>query len=424
MNNQAGTFQKLAILLDPFSPAELLHTTCMAFDPQDWSDLAELAKRQKLSARLFQTLIQASPSVALPADLREQLRGIYLQNATRNLLILHQTGLLLHQFQKQRIDTIVLKGVYMAEHINRGIAERNFGDIDLLVKRSDLSQAIRCAQSIGFQPSTYFASTDLNTEIKHVPPMFNGDGLPLEIHWTLLEEDEPFSIDIEDVWQRAMQVKVAGTECLALCPEDLLGHLCLHFSYQHSLDGGLKGLLDVADVLWKRNNAIDWLRFLSLVKTWQSQRVVWLTFSLLKRFSLANIPDEVLSALLPDGANAWVIDQARAQVMDSHKRMGDVTPALVTYSQSKNILSRIKIGLSRVFVPQGVIARLYQLNPNSPLILKGYYFRLRDLIRMYGKHLLRAKAEPSAWSDQLLAEQARLRLRSWLAGSDASAHNN
>lgn len=244
--------------------------------------------------------------------------------------------------------------------------------------------------------------------------MFNKDGLPVEIHWTLLEEDEPFSIDIEGLWQRAQPVTVAGVECLALSPEDLLAHLCLHLTYQHNLSIGLKGILDVVDVLWHFKDQLDWDRFLATTRVWQSQRVVWLTFSLVQAFSAAVIPDHVLTALQPVEPEPWIIDQAVAQILEADPNRGGLTPDLANFSKTQGILSKIKIGLERVFLPRKIIARLYNLPPNSAKILMGYLLRVKDLSRGYGKDVFSDKAQSSSWQTIVTKEEERVKLQLWL----------
>ncbi len=55
----------------------------------------------------------------------------------------------------------------------------------------------------------------------------------VEVHWTLLKEDEPFTIDADALWERAVPARIANLDALALLLEDLVLHLCLHLAYQH-----------------------------------------------------------------------------------------------------------------------------------------------------------------------------------------------
>jgi len=74
---------------------------------------------------------------------------------------------------------------------------------------------------------------DQNIDTKHVPPMQKEGGAMVEVHWTLLEEDEPFTIDADALWERTVPARIANLDALALSVEDLVLHLCLHLAYQH-----------------------------------------------------------------------------------------------------------------------------------------------------------------------------------------------
>jgi len=101
-------------------------------------------------------------------------------------------------------------------------------DLDILVHREDLNRTIEILLGLGYQLSRYFDIRDSNLDIKHVPPMILSDGTHVEIHWTLLEEDEPFTIAMDGVWQRSFPAQINGIDVLAEGIEDLLLHLCIH----------------------------------------------------------------------------------------------------------------------------------------------------------------------------------------------------
>ena len=97
------------------------------------------------------------------------------------------------------IEVIVLKGLYLVEHIYPSIGLRTFGDLDLLVRKERLADALVVMQGLGYKLSTWYDPREANTDIKHLPPLEKVDAPTVEMHWTILEEDEPFSIDTRRV---------------------------------------------------------------------------------------------------------------------------------------------------------------------------------------------------------------------------------
>ena len=110
---------------------------------------------------------------------------------------------------------IALKGLFLLENIYKDVGARSMSDLDILVHREDLNRTIEILQGLGYQLSRYFDIRDSNLDIKHVPPMTLSDGTHVEIHWTLLEEDEPFTIAMDGVWQRSFPAQINGIDVLA-----------------------------------------------------------------------------------------------------------------------------------------------------------------------------------------------------------------
>jgi len=120
-------------------------------------------------------------------------------------------------------------------------------------------------------------------------------------------------------------------------------------------------------------------------------------------------------ALQPVRIEAWALEQARIQIVDANSTRTGLTPDLAEFSKADNFFSKLKIGFSRVFLPKRVIARLYNLRPNSPEIFKGYFLRFKDLFRGYGQRVWHPELHSSNWSDLVRQEEMRVKLRTWLS---------
>jgi len=131
---------------------------------------------------------------------------------------------------------------------------------------------------------------------------------------------------------------------------------------------------------------------------------------------MVNIPDEVIHTLQPVGIETWVIQQARTQIIYHNSIRAGVTPDLAEFSKANSFFSKLKIGMSRVFLPRKVIARLYNLRPNSPEILKGYFFRVKDLFRVYGNRVWNTAPQSLQWKNVVAQEQERMKLCAWMGG--------
>jgi len=357
--------------------------------PEGWDTLQDACLHQGVKPLVYSKLKTEFEQTAIPAAIRNNLHDAYLNTAVKNTLILHHAAPILREIRSQNIAVIGLKGIYLVENIFDNIAARPFSDIDIMVSKEDLKKTIGILKELGFAMTTYFEVADDNMDIKHVPPMFNADGLPVEIHWTILEEDEPFTIDAQGLWDRAVPASIAGVEVLSLSPEDLILHLCMHLSYQHHLK------LDIAKVLEHNKGHVDWTKLVEISKTWGSERVTWLSLMLTEDLLGAQIPPMILEYLQPKEAVPWVLAKAKAQLLQQYVREAVMTPDLAEFATKEGLVSRIKLLLSRVFLPKQTLSRLYGVSPKSIQIYGCYFKRLIYLIIHYGDSLKRvAKKDP------------------------------
>lgn len=384
--------------------------------PEDWRALLEEAEKRALTLTLYYRLRVAHGEALVPEWVWEHLQTVYLAATARNMVMLHHAAEMLKALQERGIEVIVLKGLYLVEQVYPEIGLRTFSDLDLLVRREQLADALSLMQNQGYRLSTWYDPQAQNTDIKHLPPLEKAQHPTLELHWSILEEDEPFAIEAAGLWERAVEATIAGVKTRALDPEDLLLHLSLHFTYQHRLRGGLRNLYDIAEVLEQRSAKMNWQKLLATAQQWGVQRVTWLTFQLLKAITRVPAPKEVMTALLPEGADSSAASAALEQAGSLAEAWASLTPDLAAFSAA-DFFGKIKLLIQRVFIPPGVLAREYNINPASPLIMVYYLTRLRDLWRRYarsGWRMVAGEEEALAGAD---FEQQNNRLREWMKGA-------
>ncbi len=410
-------------ILEAGRPADERYEFLCQFQPPQWEALIDEAAGQSLTPYLYRLLVEHEERNDLKLPQKDQLHLSYLSTAVRNTLILHEAQVLLSSLNKVGIAVAGLKGVFLLENVYGDIGARSMNDTDLLLKKQDLSACIEILQGLGYTPSTYFSLNDENTDTKHLPPMQKPGGTLVEVHWTLLEENEPFTIDAKTLWERAMPATIAEVDALALCVEDLILHLCLHLTYQHYLQLGLRSLLDVALVIHKFREEIDWQKLVQIAKSWGSERVTALTLKLVETLLNVPTPAEIYSALVPEGFDSELLENARALLLNREQFTDQLTPDLVDMNASGNILKKIKIGLQRVFLPRIALARIYNVSPSSPRIIGLYWLRLKHLIRNYGGTLRRLQSGEYSGSALQRAETS-YSLHEWMTSRNVDVGRN
>jgi len=135
-------------------------------------------------------------------------------------------------------------------------------------------------------------------------------------------------------------------------------------------------LLDIALVIHKFRPEIDWQKLILIAGSWGAESVTLLALKLVETQLKVPIPAELVNSLLPEGIPPSLLEQARSQLL-GRERFGDqLTPDLVKMNTSRNLISKIKIGFQRIFIPRLALARLYNVPPTSPKIYGLYWVRL------------------------------------------------
>jgi len=414
-------FDPLKTLLQLLSPGlapDQQYALLRPLNPQQWAAFISEAERQGVTPLLYPVLTQLGVSHALTNPEEALLYQDYIVTAAQNTLTLHDAELLLTALKNSGITTAGLKGVYLLEHVYGKIGARAMSDIDILIKKQDLAGCISVMSNLGYSPNTYFNLDDENIDTKHVPPMEKAGSTLVEVHWTLLEENEPFTLNADALWERMQPAEIANVQACALGVEDLLLHLCLHLTYQHYLNLGLRGLLDVALVIHKFQAKIDWEKLARIAKSWGSERVTALTLKLAETQLNVPVPAQIYTDLVPEGLEDALLESARIQLLERVQFSDHFTPDLVNLSEADGLFLKIKIGLQRVFIPRLALARVYNVSPNSPKIIWYYFVRLKYLIKHYGKTLVRVQRGSEETEPALRKAEISKSLHNWMSSQD------
>ena len=381
------------------------------FDEADWQRIVELAQKQSVAPMLYARLkergITPSPAAA------QQLREIYLANAARNTRLLHEVGNIFRALQAADIPVIPLKGAMLAEAVYGNIALRQIGDVDLLVKPVDLKKALDVLRTLGYAPKHPFEIESERRISQHMPQLSKRGGVTLDLHWTIVNPRYNVHFDdndLDQVWSRANPVKIGGVQVLMFSPMDLLWHLCLHASVQHRFDDiGLRGFWDMALVIRRYGDQIDWEQFTRRVNQWGIANGVHLALQLTEEWTGVAVPAPVMRSLTPATPDAATIEWVR------YKTWNETAPALkrdvARFEGKARIAEKLAALRDVLFRSRTVMASMYDAPANSWRILFYYPVRFKDLWTRHSQAMWQL-----LWRDKKLTTEARqeARLREYL----------
>jgi hypothetical protein len=225
-----------------------------------WRIIAEGAGYHLLSRRLARTSVR--PPENIVTALRVQMRSAAVRYLTTQAAITEAAS-------NTGRPLILLKGFDLASRIYANVGQRPMGDADLLVRPEDLSAYVGWFGKKGFSiKGAVDDAITKNPNFHHVmlnPP--NRMTLPIELHWRLSCHGDYANVDIDGLWERAVQVPGSGPGISALSPEDLFLHLCLHLRH-HDFETPLTQVWDLAEVVLSPSLKIDWSIVWNRAESW------------------------------------------------------------------------------------------------------------------------------------------------------------
>lgn len=358
--------------------------------PSDWQALLRLATDQRVRPLLHHRLCERGLTAAVPANIREDLRSSYRRNTLRLLHMSAEFRPIAIALQAEGIPVVVLKGLYLASSVYESIGLREMNDIDLMVRRQNVAQAAEILTDLGYRPHRpYVLESDLAWS-HHLTCHIKPGGPAVELHWHITRPGQSYSIDLEELWERVQPVRIAGVDVLALCPEDMVLHICLHTSYQHRFEFGLRPSCDLATIIHHFQNDLDWDAIKERTVRWGWQRGVTLALTFAQEWVGAALPEDLLPGLQPEGFDATILVTARDQVFTPRRATRELSANVARLIDRRSSLKHISGHLFRMIFPStSLMSKAYGVSPGSFRLYLTYPRRWWELIQRNGTDLFR-----------------------------------
>ena len=405
-------------------PSMEILLTCLSYDmqappltetmrglaPSTWQAVIELSDLHGVANLLHHRLEKAG--VTPPTDQAEALKAAYFNTTARNMRVSHALAPLLSQLNIEKIPVIVFKGAHLAQLVYDQIGLRDMSDVDLLFHIEDLSRVEAILLNLGYladNPNRNIWKANHHFTYHHAD-----HGLMLEVHWLVFDPRERIAIDHAVIWQRAVTVSLSGQKAYVMTLADLIPYLCAHIA-NHWTFVSLRMLVDIAELVCKHDQQIDWQRMAKNIREWALERPCYLVFRLTQDLFGAKMPPGWPEAIKPDGFLEEIYTSAKEHVvgMTSNGLMLPTWP-LSLLGQPIGLRKKLALGLKRFFPTRQSLSYRYPASPKSWRIYTYYPVRWVRLIKEYGQiawQLLWHKPEARVLSD---STQAALKIREWM----------
>ena len=285
-----------------------------AWDSGRWGRLLDIADWHRLSPVLFTHLRAVGGA---PAPVLSALERAYLANAARSMFIRATTATVVRALDAAGVPSLLLKGAALVETVYDDPAEREMPDIDLLVPADRLGDATATLAELDYAPAPD-PDADQHpipgpTAVRIAPHQPIHDAalvgpeqlVAVELHRHIaIGGEEGGDFDLGGLWDRARQVP--ATDHRVPSPEDLLIHICFHFTRnrlggsagRRNTGGALAQILDIQRVV--ANDAVDWDELTHTARDFGLGTRVFLGLFAARELGVP-IPAEAIEPIRPSG---------------------------------------------------------------------------------------------------------------------------
>lgn len=378
---------------------------------RQWTCLADEATRHHLRGVAYRRLADGLLADRVPGKVRERLRSMYVETATRNATLFRQTSQLVKELAARDIPVMLLKGVHLARFVYTEPGLRSMADVDIMVHREHLAESERMFLDRGFGPLPRADLMERCNWSNHLAKLVKAGAPVVELHWSIERPTSPFRIDLDGLWQRSRAATLDGAPVRLLSPEDLVLHLALHLSYHHRFGrSALKGVVDIATVIAAHERDIDWATLAERATAWGASGYLYTTLRLTADILAAPVPASLFRTLPRQPSDEEVIEVARRYILMLRVALPSVYLEL---ARGGSLRDRARLLLGAVFLPRERMEAVYRLRAGTPLVYPYYGLRLASLLAKRSSLLLHTLFGTRVIQPTIDRDHDRLLLERW-----------
>lgn len=342
----------------------------------DWPYFLEIAWWHRLMPLLYWNLQDTCPGL-VPASALQPLRQSFETNVRRNRLFTSELFMILELLDSHGIQAIALKGPALSVTIHGTLDLRVFRDLDLLIRRRDLTHARELLVSCGYRPSVQMNRMQEMALLRREHAFryeHTYRTLVVELHWRLMPTYYSIAFDTDQLWNRTQEIALLHKTVRSLQPEDMLLFLCAHGAKHHWYRLNL--VCDVMELV-RVHKRMDWAYVVGEARTLRIVRMLHLGLALARTVLAAAVPEKVLRDTRGDKLTQLLVRRACASFYDGCSmppgRLAKAFLQLVVRERLRDGISLCCYGAQKAISPNMRDRALFRL----PRFLGFLYYGLR-----------------------------------------------
>ena len=202
----------------------------------DWQHVLRLASAHAVTPMVYSALREAA--LGIPEPIAADLRSAFEASVRWSLALGAELSGVAGLLEEQGIVAIAIKGPLLSEYLYGKLGARSSGDVDLLVKRSDVLRIRKALVPKGYRVmnTLHWNADSACLRSRENEISFEGpSGVSIDVHWRALPAYFASPFDDIDVWQHLSTTSLAGRKVSTLPPEHIFFLLCSH-SAKHGFE--------------------------------------------------------------------------------------------------------------------------------------------------------------------------------------------
>jgi len=259
----------------------------------DWDYIVRKTRQHRITPLVCRTL-EAINSAGVPRRVFTHLQTHVHENARFNLFRTGELIRILRLLADAGVSAVPFKGPVLSMVAYGSLAQREYGDLDILVRTSDVSRTRDLLLAHGYHLVASRKTGQTKSEFmpRNKDLIFEDEtrSVRIELHWRLTGKHFNYPVDLNGLWDRLETIRLAGVMVPTLGLEDLLLYLCMHGS-RHGWER-LIWVCDVAELIRVGRN-IRWQRVIEQAALLGSERMLGLALLLAQRLLGSELPKEI-----------------------------------------------------------------------------------------------------------------------------------
>ncbi len=218
-----------------------------------WKLLRDLLAYHEVSPFFYRALKDYEKK--LPPEISRYLDSSYYYAISDNMDKSSEYQALYSAFEGNGIEMLPIKGIALLDDIYSGLFIRPMIDIDILVKKDDITRASEIFHCVGYRKELGGLKESYWLESQCHLAFFKDRSL-VEMHWGLDFERHGRQI-LPEIWRKARDVETDRGAIRLLSPEDTFFSLALH-KRRFGKILSIKNVLDAGLLLNKYKDGFDW----------------------------------------------------------------------------------------------------------------------------------------------------------------------